>query len=262
MGAGLAAADDRRGGRLHGIDLELRPGGLEHLGAAGDVAAGADAGDQGVEAFGEVAQDLLGRGLHVDGRVGAVLELLRHPRARVQLQQLAGAGDGAFHALLARRQVEAGTIGQHQPAALDAHAVGHHQDQLVALDGRHHGQAHAGIARGRLDDGAARLEQAAGLGVLDHGQRDAILDRAAGVAALRFDPHLGRTEEALHADVGRVADGVEDGAGLHARSPGALRRHFNPRPVRHLACYAGLKRSRPASRTHVAGATRGLCRSV
>ena len=37
-------------------------------------------------------------------------------------------------------------IGQHQPAAFQAHAFGHDEDQLVALDRRHHRKADAGIA--------------------------------------------------------------------------------------------------------------------
>ncbi len=113
-----------------------------------------------------------------------------------------------------------GAVGQHQAAALDRHAVGHDQDDLVALDGRHHGQADAGVARGRLDDGAAGLERAGALGVFDHGQGDAVLDRAAGVAALGLDPDLvAGAEQAVDADVRRAADGLENVGGFHGRSP-------------------------------------------
>jgi hypothetical protein len=122
-----------------------------------------------------------------------------------------------FMPFFARRQVEAGTVGQHQAAALDAHAVGHHQDEFVALDGGHHGQADAGVARGRLDDGAARLQRAASLGVFDHGQRNAVLDRAAGVAALGLDPDVGAgAEQSVDAHMRRVADGFEDAGGFHS----------------------------------------------
>ena len=91
-------------------------------------------------------------------------------------EMLAGTLDGAGHAALARGQFEAGAVGQHQATALQRHGFGHHQDQLVALDGGHHRQTHAGIARGRLDDGATRLELAAALGILDHRQGDPVLD--------------------------------------------------------------------------------------
>jgi hypothetical protein len=68
----------RRGG-LDGKDVQGRPGLLQHLRAAGDVAARAHAGDQRVELRGKVTQDLLRRGRDVEGDVGRVLELLRHP---------------------------------------------------------------------------------------------------------------------------------------------------------------------------------------
>jgi hypothetical protein len=131
------------------------------------------------------------------------------------LQQFAGTCDGALHALLARRQVEARAIGQHQAAALNAHAVGHDEDQLVALDGGHHGEAHTRVAGGRLDDRSARLEQPLRLGGFDHRQRDAVLDGAAGIAAFGLDPDLGAREQAPQADMRRVADGVEDAGGFH-----------------------------------------------
>jgi hypothetical protein len=55
-----------------------------------------------------------------------------------------------------------------------------------SLDGGHEGQADARVARRRLDDDGARSQHAAGLGVLDHGQGDAVLDRAARVGALQL----------------------------------------------------------------------------
>jgi len=54
--------------------------------------------------------------------------------------------------------------------------------------------------------------------VMDHGKRDAILDRAAGVGAFGLDPHLGTGKQPVHADMRRVADGFEDVLGLHRRT--------------------------------------------
>ena len=71
------------------------------------------------------------------------------------------AGDRALHALLLGRQVEGRAIGEHQPAPLERHRFGHDQHQLVALDRGDHGEADAGVARGRLDDRAAGLQRAA-----------------------------------------------------------------------------------------------------
>ena len=59
------------------------------------------------------------------------------------------------------------------------------------------------------DDGAAGLQRARFFCVFHHGQRNAVLDRAAGVAALGLHPHVGRrAEQAVDANVGRVADGL------------------------------------------------------
>ena len=68
--------------------------------------------------------------------------------------------------------------------------VGSHNDPYMGLRTARRlaqtwgcGFADAGVARGRLDDRAARLQAAVGLGRLDHGQRDPVLDRPAGIAA-------------------------------------------------------------------------------
>ena len=180
------------------------------------MAAGAHAGDDGVQPLGEITQNFFGRGPHMDFDIGRVLELLWHPGTGVLFDQFLRPGDGTLHSLLARRQVERRSISQHQATPLDRHAVRHHQNQLVALDGRHHRQADASVAGGRLDDGGTRLQLPAGLGRFDHGQRDAVLDRAARVAALGLDPDLRvGTEQALHADMGRVANGGEYVVGFH-----------------------------------------------
>ena len=146
VGRGRAAGNDRA---LRGLDREhfqARPFGLEHLRHAGDMAASAHAGDDGVQALGEVGQNFQRGGAGVDFHIGRIFKLLWHPGAGRGIDQFLGAGDGAFHAFFARRQVKAGAIGQHQAATLDGHAVGHHQNQFVAFDGCHHGQADARIA--------------------------------------------------------------------------------------------------------------------
>ena len=125
--------------------------------------------------------------------------------------------------------------------------------ELVALHGGHHGQADAGVARGRLDDRAAGLERAAALGVFDHRQRDPVLDRAAGVAAFGLDPHrMAGAEQAVDADVRGAADGLENVRGFHGRSPGRKRSAFSRSltPSRASACWgagdnAGVKPARP-----------------
>jgi hypothetical protein len=151
----------------------------------------------------------------VDLDVCRVLELLRDPGTRVRGRQLLRALDRPLHPALARRELEGGAVGLHQPPALDRHGVRHDQDQPVALHGSHHGKTDAGVARGGLDDGASRPQSAIGLGGLHHGQGDAVLHRAAGVGPLRLDPDLGTGKQAANADMRRVADRLKHAVGLH-----------------------------------------------
>ena len=68
------------------------------------------------------------------------------------VQQFLRLGDGAVHALFAGREDDLGPEGLEQPAPLQAHGLGHGDDQLVAAGGTGEGQADAGVAAGRLDD--------------------------------------------------------------------------------------------------------------
>ena len=231
--------DERRLDREH---LEVRPGRFQHFGAGGDVPAGADAGDDRVDRrVGEIAQDFLRGRAAMNLDVGRIVELLRHPAVRVWSISSLGAIDRARHALFLGREVELRAVSEHQPAAFDAHAVGHDEDELVALHRRDHGEADAGVAGGRLDDRAAGFQLAGPLGVLDHGQRDAVLDRSAGVGPFRLHPHFGAVaEQAVDADVRRIADRLEDIGGLHA-----------------LALLCVVRRANRVGRSFLQGATRG-----
>ena len=113
--------------------------------------------------------------------------------------------------------------------ALDAHAVGHHEDQLVALHRRDHRQAHAGVARGRLDDRAAGFQRAGNFGRFDHRHGDAVFDRAARVGALALDVDaVAVAEQAVDAHVRRVADGGENVLSEHGGPPWWERRLSAP----------------------------------
>ena len=135
-----------------------------------------------------------------------------------------------------------GAVGPEQCLLLDRLLVRHHEDAAIALERGGDGQAVAGVARGRLDDRPAGLEQAGPLGRLDHREADAVLDRAARVEHLELReeerlPVLG-PEVAGHppdADERRVPDEVEDGLGeghpgeyrearLNTEAPGPMAR--------------------------------------
>ena len=130
----------------------------------------------------------------------------------IVLQQLLGLGDGAVHALVAGRQHDLGAEGLEQPAAFQAHGLGHGDDELVAAGGAGEGQADAGVAAGRLDDGRVLVDLAVALGGVDHGHADAVLDRPERIEALQLgdDGGLGVADHAAQPDQRRVADGLGD----------------------------------------------------
>ena len=64
--------------------------------------------------------------------------------------------DHAGAALRGRGEDDLGAEEAHQLAALDGEGLGHGDDERIALGGADHGEADAGVAAGRLDDGLAR----------------------------------------------------------------------------------------------------------
>jgi hypothetical protein len=91
--------------------------------------------------------------------------------------------------------------------------VGRREDALVAFDHGGDGQAHSGIARRSLDDGAARLQESCPFGVLDHFHRHAVFDRIAGIEGFELRQHRARNDslrDAIEPDQRGVADRVED----------------------------------------------------
>jgi hypothetical protein len=63
------------------------------------------------------------------------------------------------------QQHDVGAEGAHGLAPLDGEVLGHDQHHAVAAHGRRHRQGDAGVAAGGLDQGVARLDVAALLGV-------------------------------------------------------------------------------------------------
>ena len=150
------------------------------------------------------------------------------------LVRLEGAGDVAreprrdrvvrlrrFRLDVRRAEDDLGAVGPQQGLLLGRLLVGHDEDAAVALERRRDRQAVAGVARRRLDDRAARLEQAGALGRLDHRQADPVLDRAARVERLELgeDERLVLEAAEVAGDAGqpderRVADEIEDRFGV------------------------------------------------
>src|SRR5262245_22081570 len=204
--------DDRAGDRLHRNRLERRFALLDDFADAGDGAAGADAGDEDVDLAVGVAPELFRCGLAMDLGIGRVLELLRHERIRNGPEHLFRLGDRAVHALLARREHDLGAERLQQPAALEAHCLGHGDNKAVTLGGTGEGQTDAGVAAGRFDDGGVLVDLALAFGGLDHADADAVLDRPerGDILELYRGRGLGVTDHAPQLYERRLADRLRD----------------------------------------------------
>ena len=120
-----------------------------------------------------------------------------------------------------RADDDLGAVGAQHVDLVGRDLVRAHEDALVALLLGHDRQPDAGVAGRRLDDGAAGLERAGALGGLDHAQRDAVLDRPAGVEVLDLGQHGGPQPpgDAVQLHQRRPADQVDHGLGvLHRRA--------------------------------------------
>ena len=110
MGAGRLALEDRGLCGLHGDALD---GGLlllEEAGSAGDGAAGANACHDEVDRPLGVCPNLGAGGLVVGLRVCGVHKLAGNDGARGLLAKLLCLGNGALHAILARRENNLRTV--------------------------------------------------------------------------------------------------------------------------------------------------------
>lgn len=105
--------------------------------------------------------------------------------------KLLGLGNCTLHTLGTGREHELGTVGAHELAALDRHGVGHNDDDAVTSRGGDGSKANAGVATRGLDDDRVGIEQAVCLGLLDHGLRDAVLDRPGRLEVLHLADELG-----------------------------------------------------------------------
>ena len=148
---------------------------------AGEHAARADAHHDGVDVAFHLAQHFRpGAGL-VRARVrriGKLVDVDRAGRAACQ-------GFGEVLVIIGVALADVGARGDdvrihrlRMEHLFRAHLVRHHKERAVALASTDQREAEPGIARGRLDNGAAGLEPAVGLRRLDHGARRSVFQRA------------------------------------------------------------------------------------
>jgi hypothetical protein len=168
-----------------------------------------------------VVPDLFRGGAAVDLGVGGVLELLRHEGAGNLCGELAGARDGALHALRTGSEHELGAVRAQKVAALDAHRLRHGKQHLVAAGGGDHRESDAGVTAGRLDDGRlVGRDEPSLFGGVEHREPDAVFDAAAGVERLELadDGGAGALRDAAQLHERCAADEFGDVVGyLHSR---------------------------------------------
>src|SRR6266446_1942332 len=120
--------------------------------------------------------------------------------------------------------------------------VGDSENHLVAAHGGDKRETHSRIPGSAFDDGAARLEQAFFLGVIDHGDADAVLHGAAGIDVIGLDVNLRlqALTDAIEAHQRRAADSLEYVVTFHALWSGQAARDKRARRLCHnlysLAC--------------------------
>ena len=186
MRARAALAQNRGGRRLYGDDLDRGLAFLEELACTGQRTAGTDARNKNVNFSVGVGPDLGAGGFIVCLRVRGIDKLPGDKAVRRLRGDLLGLGNGTLHALCTIGEDKLRAVGLHQLAALNAHGLGHDDDNAVAARGGNRGKADAGIAGGGLDDNRVALELAARLGVIKNGLGNAILDRACWVEIFKL----------------------------------------------------------------------------
>ncbi len=197
--------------RLDGPDLDGRVALLQVPAHTEQCARGAEPGHE-VGHLGAVAPDLGTRPLVVRpgiGRVGVLIE--EYPLGMLEVHGL-GHAHRAVGALRTGGLDDLGPPHLEELATLHRHVRGQHHLEAIALDPRHQSEADAGVPRRRLEEDRTGLEQPVLLGLLDHGQGDAVFDRPSRVLALELDEDADVGVGAQRADVdeGGVADEIED----------------------------------------------------
>jgi hypothetical protein len=210
----LLARVDRADG-IGAHDLQSGLALLQVVARSRDRAARPDSGDQDVELLAELFPDLGPGGVVMRlgvGGIGVLVGIERAGRLRGHATRDRVVRARVLRLDLGRADDDLGAERPQQGDLLARHLVRHHEDAAVAALRRDLGQTDPGIARRRLDDGAARPQKALALGRLDHGQPDAILDRSARVEVLELREQA-RAATRLHSRQPhdrRAADQVED----------------------------------------------------
>ena len=176
--------------------------------------------DEMRDASGGLLEDLDRGPFVVSARVGGVRVLVGiEIPLRVPLHDLAHHDDGAVRTLARVAVDDLRAEGGDQRLALGADVAGHHEAHAISLGSADQRVGDSGVAGGRVDDRFFARQRAAALPVLDHRQRRAVLDRAAGIEPFGLRIDLDVRELALeepHTQEWRVPDQPCDARGACA----------------------------------------------
>ena len=138
-----------------------------------------------------VGPNLFGGRCLMNGRVGGIVELLRHPGVRSGFQQFLRPGNGAFHSFGSRRENQFGSQHGQERASFQTHRFGHRQNKLVPLRGADKGQGDTGVAAGGFDDDRIGVDDPLLFSGFNHGHANPVLHTAEWIKELAFDRNSG-----------------------------------------------------------------------
>jgi hypothetical protein len=180
----------------------------------GQRSTGADTDHDGIDITVHLAKNFRAGRRFVCLRIGRIGELIDEECARRALRDRLSEVLIVVGVPLADVRAGDDDLGAHRPGMqhlLACHLVRHHQQRAITLAGADQSETEPGIACGRFDDGAARLQPPFGLGRFDHGSRRPVLERARRIGAFKLEKEPARAAvDARHLDERCFADEVED----------------------------------------------------
>ena len=96
----------------------------------------------------------------MNGRVGGVIELLRHPGVWRLFQDFFRTCDGALHPLRSGGENQLSAQHCQKGAAFQTHRFRHRQNELITLGGADESESDTGVAAGGFDDHRIRFNDA------------------------------------------------------------------------------------------------------
>ena len=202
--------------RVGADDAHLPAGDLFQVAArAGDRPAGSDPGDEMGDLAVGVGPDLRAGRFVVAGRALRVGVLIGLPGAVDLADQ--PVGDAVVTARVfrwhrRRAHHHLGAVRAQHVLLVLADLVGADEHAVVAAALSDQGQADAGVSRRRFDDGAARLELSAGLGGVDHLDRDPVFAAQPRIEVLDLgdDPARARWHNRVQLNQWSISDDFTD----------------------------------------------------